>query len=93
MRDLIKNVPNEGKEEAETQIAYLINGQTNLDDAKNVLREIGERYKPDSDGIEIKFRTNKSKLLDAFKEELGEKAQSLKNSEAEDVIVSVKISS
>ena len=100
LRGLMQKIPGEGQKEAKEQIEHLISGQAGLDDTKNRLREIEGKYKPKKLGGEeieppvetIKFRAQKSKLLESFKEELGDKVESLENCEAEELVVEIRLS-
>ena len=95
----MQKISGKGREEAKTQIEYLVSGQAGLDDVKKMLREIVEQYKPKPGGgkIElpvgtIKFRVPKIKLLEAFKDELGDEKQTLESFEAEELVVEIKLS-
>lgn len=99
LKGLVQKIPQKGREEAKTRIEYFVSGQANLDETKNRLREIEEKYrikptveetKPTTKKIE--FRVSKSKLLEAFKDELGDKVQSLENYEREELVVEIRFS-
>lgn len=74
LKGLVQKISGKGREEAKTQIEYLVSGQAGLDETKNRLREI-ER-----------------KLLEAFKDELGDEKQALESCEAEELVVEIRLS-